>query len=200
MTPSNTTSPGTRFTSVPSRILIHPAVWPQYTWAKNWVGALPFFLGGAGSPSNINLPGSRPTSIPSGILVHPAVWPQRTLEKKWVGCARAIASGVLSTPDGWAAPVLRMAVAPPVSTHMDLLALVMSSLLKSIQPLSVALAVQYMVCPSVCLSQVSVLSKRLSVGHAKNAGQKSMCSSFVRQRSCRNSNGSSTTVAPNSTR
>jgi len=23
-------------TSVPSGILIHPAVWPQQTWAKNW--------------------------------------------------------------------------------------------------------------------------------------------------------------------
>ena len=29
--PSNTTSPGPRRSSVPSGILIHPAVWPQYT-------------------------------------------------------------------------------------------------------------------------------------------------------------------------
>jgi len=63
---------------------------------------------------------------------------------------------------------------------MDLLALVMSSSLKSIQPLSVALAVQYMVCLFVCLSQVGVLSKRLSVGHAKNAGQEPMRSVFLR--------------------
>jgi len=28
-TPFNTTSPGLRFTSVPSGILIHPALWPQ---------------------------------------------------------------------------------------------------------------------------------------------------------------------------
>jgi len=28
-TPSNTTLPGPRFTSVPSGILIHPTVWPQ---------------------------------------------------------------------------------------------------------------------------------------------------------------------------
>jgi len=35
-TPSNTTSPGPRFTSVPSGILIHPAVWPQRTLAENW--------------------------------------------------------------------------------------------------------------------------------------------------------------------
>jgi len=28
-------------TSVPSGILIHPAVWPQQTWAENWGGAVP---------------------------------------------------------------------------------------------------------------------------------------------------------------
>jgi len=33
-TSSNTTSPGPRSTSVPSGILIHPAVWPQYTGQK----------------------------------------------------------------------------------------------------------------------------------------------------------------------
>ena len=35
-TPSNTTSPGPTFTSVPSDILIHSAIWPQQTWAENW--------------------------------------------------------------------------------------------------------------------------------------------------------------------
>jgi len=34
--PSNTMLPGPRHTFVPSRILIHPAVWPQKTWAENW--------------------------------------------------------------------------------------------------------------------------------------------------------------------
>jgi len=33
---SNTMSPGPRPTSVPSGILIHPAVRPQKTWAENW--------------------------------------------------------------------------------------------------------------------------------------------------------------------
>jgi len=33
---SNTMSPGTRPTSVPSGILIHPAVWPQLTGPKSW--------------------------------------------------------------------------------------------------------------------------------------------------------------------
>jgi len=34
--PSNTKSPGPRLTSIPSRILVHPAVWPQQTLAENW--------------------------------------------------------------------------------------------------------------------------------------------------------------------
>jgi len=39
---------------LPSGILIHPAVWPQQTWAKNW-GLCPFWGGRAGSPSEKNL-------------------------------------------------------------------------------------------------------------------------------------------------
>ena len=49
--PSNAMSPGPRSTSIPSGILIHPAVWPQQTWAENW-GAEPLLGKGAGSPSN----------------------------------------------------------------------------------------------------------------------------------------------------
>jgi len=58
--PRNTMWPVPRPTSIPSGILIHPAVWLQQTWAKN-VGCaqkggraavLPFWGGGAGSPSN----------------------------------------------------------------------------------------------------------------------------------------------------
>jgi len=41
--PSNTKSPGPRPTSIPSGILVHPAVWPQRTLAENW-GCAP--LGG----------------------------------------------------------------------------------------------------------------------------------------------------------
>jgi len=48
-------SSGPRPTSVPSSILIHPAVWPQQTWAENWRCA-PF--GGAGSPYNTMWPGA----------------------------------------------------------------------------------------------------------------------------------------------
>jgi len=47
--PSSTMWPGPRPTSVPSAILIHPAVWP--------------------GPSS--------TYIPSGILIRPAIWPQQ---------------------------------------------------------------------------------------------------------------------------
>ena len=39
---SNTNSPGLRPTSVPSGILMHPAVRPQQIWAKNW-GAVPLW-------------------------------------------------------------------------------------------------------------------------------------------------------------
>ena len=42
--PSNTMLPGPRPTTVPSGILIHPTVWPQQTWAKNW-GLCPFGRG-----------------------------------------------------------------------------------------------------------------------------------------------------------
>jgi len=65
---------GLRPTSVPSGILIHPAVWPRQTWVED-CGAMLLLRGRAGSPSN-NVAWPRPTSIPSGILIHPAVWPQ----------------------------------------------------------------------------------------------------------------------------
>jgi len=46
--PSNTISPGPRPTSVPSGILIHPAIWPQQTWAEKWGLLCPLFLVGGG--------------------------------------------------------------------------------------------------------------------------------------------------------
>jgi len=36
VSPSNPKSPGPRPISIPSGILIHPAIWPQQTWAENW--------------------------------------------------------------------------------------------------------------------------------------------------------------------
>jgi len=63
--PSNTTWPGTRFTSVPTGILIHPAVWPQYTSAKNWVGLCPFFWGSWAS------------------IEHKVAWAEAYLHTKW---------------------------------------------------------------------------------------------------------------------
>ena len=49
--PCNTMWPGPRPTFVPSGILIHPAFWPQQTWAKN--GGLCLLSGeeGTGFPS-----------------------------------------------------------------------------------------------------------------------------------------------------
>jgi len=60
------------YTSVPSGILIHPAIWPQQTWAEF------FFLGGGGCAplGEAGLSGPRPTSLLSGILIHPTVSPQ----------------------------------------------------------------------------------------------------------------------------
>jgi len=45
--PSKTMRPGLRPTSVPSNILIQPAIWPQQTLAKNW-GLCPFGEGELG--------------------------------------------------------------------------------------------------------------------------------------------------------
>jgi len=36
---------GPRPTSIPSGILVHPAVWLQQTWAENWGPAVPLFGG-----------------------------------------------------------------------------------------------------------------------------------------------------------
>ena len=77
--PSNTMSPGPRSTSVPSGILIDPAVWPQQTWAENW-GRL------CHVPSNTMSPRPISTSLRSGCLIDPAVWPQQTWAKNWGLC------------------------------------------------------------------------------------------------------------------
>jgi len=69
---SDTMLPGSRSTSIPSGMLMHPAVWPQWKWAENLGGSAPL-LGEAGSPSSTMWPKSRPTSVPSAILIYPAV-------------------------------------------------------------------------------------------------------------------------------
>jgi len=86
---SNTMSPGPTSTSLSSGILIHPAVWPQQTWAEHWVGG----CARGGSPSN-NVQGPRPTPIPRGILIHAAIWPQH-VGLNWRCCAPLLgATGV----------------------------------------------------------------------------------------------------------
>jgi len=72
-TQSNTKSLWPRPTSLPSSILIHPAIWPQQIWAENWGDGLCHLRGKLGPPM---WPGPRPTSVPSCILIHPTVWPQ----------------------------------------------------------------------------------------------------------------------------
>jgi len=100
--PSNRTkSPGSRqLYSLPSDILIHPAVWPQYMGRKVGSVSAPAVLGRGGQlgamslpPSNTMWPGPRPTSLPSGILVHRAVWPQQTLAENWGVCPFGGANG-----------------------------------------------------------------------------------------------------------
>jgi len=99
--PSNTKSSGPRPTYIPSGILIHPAVWPQWTWG----GCAPFW--GAGSPSNTKSPGPRPTSAPNGILIHPAIWPQWTWVENWGGL------GPHLTQCGWGRGL------PACQVHLD---------------------------------------------------------------------------------
>ena len=43
--PCNTMWPRPRPAFAPSGILIHPAVWPQWTWAENWGGGLRLLVG-----------------------------------------------------------------------------------------------------------------------------------------------------------
>jgi len=44
--PHLTMSLGPRPTSIPSSILIHPAVWQQHTWTEKWGAAVPPFWRG----------------------------------------------------------------------------------------------------------------------------------------------------------
>ena len=41
--PCNTMRPEPRPTFIASGILMHPAVWPQQTWAEKWGGLCPIF-------------------------------------------------------------------------------------------------------------------------------------------------------------
>ena len=63
----NTMWHGPRPTSVPSGILIHPAIWPQQIWAKNW-GRLCPGLWGRRSWVLVYHKGRARTSMPNFIL------------------------------------------------------------------------------------------------------------------------------------
>jgi len=73
--PSNTMWPGPRPTSVPSGILVHPAVWLQYMGQK---------VGAAVPPPLFGMMGPHLTQCrlgqgqPPYQLIQPAVWPQQT--------------------------------------------------------------------------------------------------------------------------
>jgi len=81
--PSNTMSLGLRPICIPRGILIHAAVWPQWTWAENLGAPSPPWGGGERGPSNTKSPGPRPCSIPSDILIHAAIWPQQIWAENW---------------------------------------------------------------------------------------------------------------------
>jgi len=59
----NTMSLGPRPTSLPSGILIHPAIWPQQISAENG-GLCPFGGRGAGFPTSTLWPAPRSTCVP----------------------------------------------------------------------------------------------------------------------------------------
>ena len=64
--PSNTMSPGPRPTSIPSGLLIHPAIWPQRTWAENWGELCPLFAGAGSHLAQCGLDrGPPPRQVPS---------------------------------------------------------------------------------------------------------------------------------------
>jgi len=77
--PSNIMWPRPRPTSLPSGILIHPAVSSQQAWAENWGRCAPVGKGELGPHPDTVWPGLRPTSVPS--CIHAAVWPQQTWPK-----------------------------------------------------------------------------------------------------------------------
>ena len=85
---SNTMLPGPRPTSIPSGILIHPAVWPQQTWAENW-GCYATFWGGALGPhlTQCRLGRSLPSYQVASCKIHPAIWPQQIRAENCGDCA-----------------------------------------------------------------------------------------------------------------
>ena len=93
--PFNTMWPGPRPTFVPSGILIHPAVWPQYTWAENWE-ALPPFLGrGAGTQL-------AQSSLGRGLP--PAIWPQQIWDENWGLCPFGVGGSEFPFNTMWPGP------------------------------------------------------------------------------------------------
>ena len=79
---SNTKSPGPMPTTIPSGMVVHPAIWPQRTLAEKW--GLCLFRGGKLGPHHTQCRlGRGYTSVSSGVLIHPAVWPQWTWADNW---------------------------------------------------------------------------------------------------------------------
>jgi len=119
-TPSNTTSPAPRFTSVPSATLIHPAVCHNRHRPK--LGGSAFFLAAGESWVAIEQKVAWAKaylrySVRSGILVHPAVCPQWILAENWgCGCAPLAERELSRSPSNTMLPRLR-----PTSVPSDIL-------------------------------------------------------------------------------
>jgi len=73
VSPSDTMLLGSRPTSLPSGILIHPAIWPQQMWAENW-RLWPF---GGGELGPYQRPGIPAWQVSSWSVQVPTVWPQQ---------------------------------------------------------------------------------------------------------------------------
>ena len=80
--PSNAMWPERRPTSMPSFILIHPTVWPQYTNVTDRTGQTK-----ADSMGQTVSPNYQRNTKPELAITHPAVWPQQTWAENWGGCA-----------------------------------------------------------------------------------------------------------------
>ena len=76
-------SVGLRPTSLPSGMLIHPAIWAQQN-AQETGGFTPFWRRGAQLGPNLTQCGQglRPTCMPSFILIHPTIWHLATIHQR----------------------------------------------------------------------------------------------------------------------
>jgi len=109
--PCNTKSPGLRPTSIPSGILMHPAVRSQKKWAKNWGLRSPFWGRRAGSQSSTMWPGRRPMHLHVTCYLNPSSHLAATdMGRKLGACPFRVKLGPHLTQcgQGWGLPVCQV--------------------------------------------------------------------------------------------